>query len=295
MVPSSTSTPNSGGKAMSSRLLTMKFMQRAAASSPTPNPPATPEEPSSKRRKVKDESPSKFSVDALADQRAIQAAIAEEEAKRQAALERQGAELGDTRWVLNFEDGRNSRLPPAAALRVIQAGFANLDNTLPIHVKSAETEDVSEDKPVAVGRKSFGKFNRVLEKQQNPNLVDSSESDSDDSDSSGSDQDSEDDIEEDATSALIKESRHDAAQRAKAERKAKRKAEKAGSLELAKKRKKKDVKLNSLTSLTGRQDKVDSRTCHKCGGVGHLLKECPKNKRPFQGGDDGPRKARKTR
>ncbi|RDW65429.1 hypothetical protein BP5796_10121 [Coleophoma crateriformis] len=248
MAPSSTSTPTSGGKSMSSRLLTMKFMQRAAASSPTS--PSTPGEPSSKRRKVADDSPSRFNVEALADQRAIQAAVADEEAKRQAALERQAAEAGDTRWVLNFGDGRDSRAPTTPALRIVQTGFANLDNALPLHLRVAATEEVSEDKPIAVGRKSFGKFNRVLEKQQNPSLEDSSDSDSDsDEEGKGESESESEDSDDDpsGTKALIKASQKEVALRAKNERKAKRKAEKAESLELAKKRKKKEAGKTRLT------------------------------------------------
>lgn len=97
-------------------------------------------------------------MNALVDQRAIQAAAAAEDAKRQAALERAAAESGDTRWVLSFEDQRASA-PPKLALRVVQTGYANLD--VPSTTRPAE--DFDEDKPVMVGRRSFGKFNKVLE------------------------------------------------------------------------------------------------------------------------------------
>src|SRR4051794_26875518 len=99
---STTTSPGSVPKSMSSRLLTMKFMQRAAASgSPTTSTPPTPDEPSPKRRKKDSDSPSrpkKINIDELADQRAVQAALEAEEAKRQAALERQAADAGDTKW-----------------------------------------------------------------------------------------------------------------------------------------------------------------------------------------------------
>ena len=80
------SSPAGAPKAMSSRLLTMKFMQRAAAAS-APTTPTTPDEPSPKRRRKDSDSPSKakVNIDELADQRAVQTAIAAEEAKRQAA------------------------------------------------------------------------------------------------------------------------------------------------------------------------------------------------------------------
>jgi hypothetical protein len=139
----------------------MKFMQRAAASTPTTPPPSTPDEPSPKRRKKDSDSPSRpsFDVNGLADHRAIQAAVAEEEAKRQAALERAAAEAGDTRWVLSFEDQKASA-SPSLALRVVQTGYANLDAP---SIFRPEEEDMEEDKPVMIGRRSFGKFNKVLE------------------------------------------------------------------------------------------------------------------------------------
>ena len=146
-------------KAMSSRLLTMKFMQRAAAS--PSSSPGTPDEPTPKRRKTDSSStPTKLNVDALADQRAVQAAMATEEAKRQLALDRQAAEAGDTRWVLSFEDQRQAAAAPFLALRIVETGFANLDSS---PTKIEYMADDLEDEPAMVGRRSFGKFNRVLE------------------------------------------------------------------------------------------------------------------------------------
>ena len=157
---SATSTPIQVPKAMSSRLLTMKFMQRAAASSP--KTPDSPDEPSPKRRRtdLNAATPSKVNIDALADSRAVQAALASEEAKRQAALEKQAAEAGDTRWVLSFEDQKLSAASSPLTLRVVQAGFANIDSSASEIVFD---EDDEETKPVMVGRRSFGKFNKVIE------------------------------------------------------------------------------------------------------------------------------------
>jgi len=136
----------------------MKFMQRAANS---PTTPTAVDEPSPKRRKTHSPSAAaKFNVDALADRSAIQAAIASEEAKRQAALDKQAAEAGDTRWVLSFEDPKSLPVSPATVLRVIPAGFAHLDAPIS-EVK--HIDDSEDDKPAMVGRKSFGKFNRVIE------------------------------------------------------------------------------------------------------------------------------------
>lgn len=275
----------------------MKFMQRAAAAAPNPSTPTTPDEPSPKRRKKDSDSPSRpmTNIDELVDQRAVQAAIAAEEAKREAALERQGAEAGDTRWVLSFEDQMGAKTNPKLAIRVVQAGYANLDVPSSSNSKSIEEDSSWEDNPIIVGRRSFGRFNKVLEKQQDPSMEDSSsESDSEvDEDKDSEESNSDDDDDDDPTSELIKASRAEAAERAKAERKAKKKAEKAQSLELARQRKNKEVKLNGLTSLSGRQESLGGRTCYKCGGP-HLQKDCPK--RGFEGSDRGfTKKARTSR
>jgi hypothetical protein len=142
----------------------------------------------------------------------------------------------------------------------------------------------------------------LSQKQNDPSQEDSSETSSENDEGEGASESSSD--EDDPTSQLIKASRQEAAQRAKAERKAQKKAEKAKSLELAKKHKKKEVKLNGkedtvlkgLTSLSGRPDSA-SKACYTCGGP-HLQAKCPQtqSKRFYQGPDDGPnRKTRKVK
>lgn len=139
-----------------------------------------------------------------------------------------------------------------------------------------------------------------MQKQQDPSFEESSESDSEDDDedddsSEGSSSDS-----DDPTSSLIKDSRREAAERAREERKFKRRAEKAEAEEIARKRRKNDINLNGLTSLSGRQEKIIPRAipadvkCFNCGG-NHFKKDCTEKKRNYHGGDDGPpRKARRS-
>ncbi|KAL4882224.1 hypothetical protein BJY04DRAFT_50369 [Aspergillus karnatakaensis] len=92
-------------KNMSSRLLTMKFMQRAAASAATKesSQPAsnsgTKESPPKKRRVS--EGPNEPATPS-SDLEAISAALAEEESRRKDAVARQAAEAGETEWVLDF-------------------------------------------------------------------------------------------------------------------------------------------------------------------------------------------------
>lgn len=143
-------------KALSSRLLTMKFMQRAAASPTTPTTPSTPDEPSAKRRRI-DSTPSKhFDVHAIADQSRIQQALAEEEAKRQTALDRQAIEAGDSRWELNFVHKDQGARP---SLQVIKAGFAALDYSAEMERDSPEDED-SQELQDMICRRSFGSFGK---------------------------------------------------------------------------------------------------------------------------------------
>jgi hypothetical protein len=100
---------------------------------------------------------------------------------------------------------------------------------------------------------------------------------------------------------LIRSTRAEAADRIKAERRAKRKAEDSQARDLARKRKKKEVRLNTpMTSLTGRQDREIK--CYQCGGP-HVIAKCPHRpqrpdgqKRGYRGADDGPAaKARKIK
>lgn len=143
-------------------------MQRAAASSaPASSPtatatPTTPAEPSPKRQKLDaDSSPSKSG----ADLRAVQAAVAAEEAKREEALERQAAEAGETKWFLSFRpEERDGGLGHGhrggdGSLRVMSASYSGLD-----HDSLSADWDEGVIRPAAVvGRRSFGRFNRALE------------------------------------------------------------------------------------------------------------------------------------
>ena len=96
------------------------------------------------------------------------------------------------------------------------------------------------------------------------------------------------------TDALVKAVREEAARKLKAERKAKRKAEKAESIRLAEKRKKKEVKLNKLTSISG-WNSQSTQTCFRCGKTGHVKADCPQRSRPHNGDEqDRPKKSPKS-
>lgn len=150
-------------KTMSSRLMTMKFMQRGAAAaavagtgSPEANSPATPrsDDGSAKRQKFA-HTPSAASSPAtpLYDQKAIQAALEEEEKKRRAAIEKRAAELGDSHWVLEGA----AALPTKGSrplLNVVQVGFAQID-----YPGAPAGDDDPFDSGSAPGQTQFRRFN----------------------------------------------------------------------------------------------------------------------------------------
>jgi hypothetical protein len=150
-------------KTMSSRLLTMKFMQRAAAGTPSPAPSATAtpdnKERSSKRRKTSHSPISTVSSEPVIDQKAIQAAFEEGEKKRQEAIEKRAAELGDERWVLNVEKGTASPIQKdQTPLNVAYVGFAQIDN---FHGPSSPPDSGEDYLDVGIRRFNMGKKKRV--------------------------------------------------------------------------------------------------------------------------------------
>ncbi|KAH0041226.1 hypothetical protein KCU78_g978, partial [Aureobasidium melanogenum] len=254
------------GKNMSSRLLNMKFMQRASASTPTT--PTTPDGTRPSKR-IKTEA-----VDP--DVRAFQEAAAAEEAKKNAFIERAAAEAGETKWVLSVSDDKSKTAGPG--LRVVEAGYGAIDSGAPI----PESDDDEEEEQSAgmAGRRSFGKFNKAVERQHNPDLSSSeSEHDSD----ASSDSDSEDDEDLDEAELLLKAERKEAAAKLRAERKTQRKAEEVKSKQMAERRRSRDINLNKVggisnAAIRSKQANVANMACHICGQKGHLQKDCPDKK-----------------
>jgi hypothetical protein len=77
---------------------------------------------------------------------------------------------------------------------------------------------------------------------------------------------------------LIKQSRKEAGDKARAERKAQRKAESKAAAKLAESRRKKEVNLNKVTSISGSgkpSASAASTVCHNCGKKGHIKAQCP--------------------
>lgn len=123
-------------------------MQRAAASTPPPTPqpqPRTPDSPPSKRQKLS--VPPTSIATPPSDLQMIQAALTEEEEKKQKAIDRLAEEAGETKWVLSTVNGEEGN--DIGGLRVAKAGYS--DN------------EQEAWRPAVVGRRSFGNFNRDLE------------------------------------------------------------------------------------------------------------------------------------
>ncbi|KAF9246779.1 hypothetical protein DTO027I6_5293 [Penicillium roqueforti] len=130
-------------KTMSSTLLTMKFMRRAAAAKETQSPSsdASPHNTKRPRLSTEAESPSTSDMDAIA------AALAAEEEKRQKAVARAAAEAGETHWVLDFPATPQSTQQPM--------------------VLAADSLDADDDTHSG-GRRAYGNFKRKERKERKP-------------------------------------------------------------------------------------------------------------------------------
>ncbi|PHH63570.1 hypothetical protein CDD81_5662 [Ophiocordyceps australis] len=122
-------------KGVSSRLLTMKFMQRAAASTD----PSPPDSSSSKKRRA-DGSSVQGRLDVNIDQALIQAAIDQQEATRQAALKEHS--LVDTQWTIsNTLKQRSWNEAEEKPLDIVYVGYCDFDSASPVdsHMEAPAT------------------------------------------------------------------------------------------------------------------------------------------------------------
>lgn len=215
----------------------MKFMQRAAASTPPSTPqsqPRTPDTPPSKRQKVS-AAPSSTATPP-SDLQLMQTALTEEEEKTEKTIERLAEEAGETKWVLSTVNGEEGN--GVGGLRVAKAGYSETDQEA--------------WRPAMVGRRSFGKFNRELEKRQY-GVADESSSSSDKDFEASEEEDGEESDDPAGTRELLRASQEEATRRANDERhqrKQQRITEKAELARLAEQRRSKEVKQVAAASRT---------------------------------------------
>ncbi|KAI9767000.1 MAG: hypothetical protein M1840_005959 [Geoglossum simile] len=262
-------------KTMSSRLLTMKFMQRAAASASL----VTPNEPSLKRQKLSSPaSPAAPSPD-------WQATPAS-----QKFLNRQAAEAGETHWVLSFQENRETSKRKAPL--VIGTGFAGLDDPKASELRDDEQDGQGWRSNSVVGRKRFGNFTHVWEgyarfidiekSYQNAKESPQDEPTPSSHKVSGSDDDDVDDNDDDADDHPpppdnSKGSSGGAKSRQGALREARKEAEEE--------RKEKKL-LRGISSISGGGGQGDQQRtgkrrevqCYKCGKSGHIVRDCPQRR-----------------
>ncbi|KAF2220553.1 hypothetical protein BDZ85DRAFT_297997 [Elsinoe ampelina] len=250
---------------MSSRLLTMKFMQRAAASTsnppsaPHPNSPSNPSAPPTKKQRLSNGSslPS-YTPDRrreTSQERIVRESIQAEEAKRDEALERLGREKGETRWVLSTvqsgqgegEDGDGDGDGDGGVVggRFRIVGLGEIDR-----------EDGDGE---GVGRRTFGRpLPKMRGRAGEEEVGDEGGSSASGSGSDGGSGDSSEEDEPEDVDALIQRGRSEAAERARREMKEKKRERGREGSRMASERRGREVNLNSTPRRGGRGGGISS-------------------------------------
>ncbi|KAI9667186.1 MAG: hypothetical protein M1831_001363 [Alyxoria varia] len=136
--------------AMSSRLLGMKFMQRATPSTGRGSEEML-DEPAGKRQKLGNEC-----ADESQQTSHFSRASNEDDINRRKVLDRQAEEAGDTKWILNQYSDQLQLLE----ISVLHAAWTLVDSQFMVNDL---TESPQAQGQVNPGRKSFGQFNKNLE------------------------------------------------------------------------------------------------------------------------------------
>ena len=226
-------------------------MQRAAASTS----PATPDSgsQSSKKRKL-DHSSKEGRLSMNMDQAAIQAAINEQQATRQAALDRHVT--GDTHWVLKSTlDGADSKKKEEPPLRIKYIGYGDVDSG----DESGDPEDEAQ-----TGRTSTNNYKKTASKVRHCPETHSwhslltfeqkqktSASETNGNESAGSDsEDSDSEASPAGRSQRPQDSKSSSRNGSRSRSRSIQRSESVKAKELRDKRRKKDVPLSKVTSIS---------------------------------------------
>lgn len=144
-------------KGMSSRLATMKFMQRSGAS--PSSAPSTPAEPPSKKQRL---SSGSYNSTPTSNRGATTTpgSVGTEEQRRAEAFGGEAADGDESKWYLSFKEPRASTYQ--SPLQIVSAGYSTLDANGAAKERHSEDDEVP-TRPQMAGRRSFGKFNKTLE------------------------------------------------------------------------------------------------------------------------------------
>lgn len=140
---------------------TFQFMQRATAMKTSVTSSSTGDEPSAKRQRLS-ASPPASSTPVVP----MRTEVDSEELRRADALERHAERVGETRWVLSFQDESKDGVNPGALdgpkqFEIIHAGYAIID-------ESSNRDDGRDEKRgklagrTGTGRMNFGGFKRDI-------------------------------------------------------------------------------------------------------------------------------------
>lgn len=275
-------------KGVSSRLLTMKFMQRAAASASSTGSPES-DVPSSKKRKL-DHSPAQGRINPNIDQALIQAALDDQESTRLAALEKHSA--ADTHWVLKTNlDKQQSMNQAKPSLNIMYVGYGDIDSSN----ESGDNEDIAANGRMSTKRhkkkdevslyKSVCGEMRVAD-VEHPGQDKPNASKADDEDEDSSNDESNEGSQKRTTRPSDANSNSSARDGRSRSQSRSRYSKEDGKLrEFREKRRKKEVRLNNLTSISsagdsqfGSQGSPGSKgiKCYNCQQVGHKATDCPR-------------------
>lgn len=143
--------------------------RKEAADSSQPSPATPSSERPTKRQRLSTGTAGSPATPKFAHADAVTAAIEAEELKRQQVIDRAAAEAGETKWVLSVQ--QQSAHTTQAPFKIVTAGYGAIDlrgapgGTLDDNDASEDepTQHVARTRPGLQGRRSFGKFNKVIE------------------------------------------------------------------------------------------------------------------------------------